>query len=131
MTWYANEGDLGSITDYDIETSGRTHLYYPGVPQFPFGHGLGYTSFAYRDLEWDPLTELATVRVANSGLRTGAEVVQFYHGRALAGFARVVLAPGEEKQLSCPLPRTARRSVLAFSVGSSSTNLHLSLPGLP
>lgn len=47
---------------------------------FPFGHGLSYTDFAYRDagvrVEGDRVT--TSVRIANTGDRDGAEVVQLY-----------------------------------------------------
>ncbi|HEV2892714.1 MAG TPA: glycoside hydrolase family 3 C-terminal domain-containing protein, partial [Actinomycetota bacterium] len=55
-------------------------------PAFPFGHGLGYTTWAYQGLEApaaaDPGTEVvARARLANSGPRPGREVVQAYLAR--------------------------------------------------
>ena len=55
-------------------------------PAFPFGHGLGYTTWAYQGLEApaaaDPGTEVvARARLANSGPRPGREVVQAYLSR--------------------------------------------------
>lgn len=79
---------------------------------FPFGHGLSYTSFSLGQprIAFDPAkgTWRATVRVTNTGKRSGAEVVQAYvtlppaadTGRAkqpprrLVGFQRIELAPG-------------------------------------
>ena len=80
-------------------------------PAFPFGHGLGYTTWAYQGLEApaaaDPGTEVvARARLANSGRRPGREVVQAYLARPasaverpafwLAGFAAVHADPGQE-----------------------------------
>ena len=80
-------------------------------PAFPFGHGLGYTTWAYQGLEApaaaDPGTEVvARARLANSGPRPGREVVQAYLSRPsssverpafwLAGFAVVHADPGQE-----------------------------------
>jgi beta-glucosidase len=77
-------------------------------PLFPFGHGLSYTTFDYRDLEaigGDTVT--ATVTVHNSGARDGAEVVQLYLVEAegekrcrLLGFERVQLAPGQSRRVT-------------------------------
>ncbi len=76
--------------------------------EFPFGHGLSYTTFAHRGLsvtaDGDAIT--ARVVVANTGSRAGHEVVQVYAGlpgsrvarppRELVGFASVHLEPGTE-----------------------------------
>ena len=84
---------------------------------YPFGHGLSYTSFAYRDLyvsvEGDAI--VARVTVANTGRRAGREIAQFYVGvpvsrvarppRALAAFAAVNLAPGEQACVEVRLDR--------------------------
>jgi beta-glucosidase len=82
MTWYNGTADLPSFVNYAME--GRTYRYFRGEPLYPFGYGLSYTTFAYRDLALsatrvkagDPLTVSATV--TNTGDREGEEVVQLY-----------------------------------------------------
>ncbi|WLT32369.1 glycoside hydrolase family 3 N-terminal domain-containing protein [Geothrix sp. PMB-07] len=82
-------------------------------PQWPFGFGLSYTTFAYSDLSVDRSILgrkdrlSVSVKVTNSGRREGMETVQLYvqdeYGqvsrpvRMLKGFQKVVLAPGESK----------------------------------
>lgn len=82
----------------------------PWTPQFPFGHGLSYTTFSYERPQLsattlEPTRALTvTVRVTNTGERAGTEVVQLYLRddaatftrpvRALRGFRRVTLPPG-------------------------------------
>ena len=78
------------------------------APLFPFGHGLGYATFAFGEPEVSAWGEAVTVRVpvTNTGKRPGAAVVQVYveppadstvprEPRRLAAFAKVRLAPGE------------------------------------
>lgn len=82
-------------------------------PLFPFGHGLSYTTFAYAGLRLrrhgNGLEAAFTVR--NTGRRAGAEVAQVYVGpspdlplaqaeRALAGYRRVHLRPGEARTVT-------------------------------
>jgi len=91
-------------------------------PLYPFGHGLSYTSFRYGKLQVSPeLQSLpasdVTVRaeISNTGAVAGEEVVQLYlrddyssattYERALRGFTRVRLAPGETKEVSFTLTR--------------------------
>ncbi|RZU66821.1 beta-glucosidase [Microterricola gilva] len=90
--------------------------------QYPFGHGLSYTTFAYSGLELtaDEAGITATVTVTNTGGRDGREVVQLYTGLAasgvqrapqeLKGFASVELAAGESRTASI----TARREDLTY-----------------
>ncbi|MET0853638.1 MAG: glycoside hydrolase family 3 C-terminal domain-containing protein [Microterricola sp.] len=90
--------------------------------QYPFGHGLSYTSFAYSGLELtaDEAGITATVTVTNTGARDGREIVQLYTGLAassvqrapqeLKGFASVALAAGESRTVSI----TARREDLTY-----------------
>ncbi|WP_217424040.1 beta-glucosidase [Agromyces sp. Marseille-P2726] len=77
-------------------------------PMYPFGHGLSYTAFDYRDLHVDGGdTITATFTVTNVGDRAGADVPQLYltdvageARRRLLGFERVELQPGESRELS-------------------------------
>lgn len=89
------------------------------APLFPFGYGLSYTTFEYRNLTVTPQGEGAgvSVDVQNSGGRAGAEVVQVYvrdvasrlvrPDKELKAFARVDLAPGETKRVEFSLDRDA------------------------
>ena len=81
-------------------------------PLYPFGHGLGYTTWHYEEMVVDA-TE-AVVTLTNAGGRRGREVVQLYVGPAapdesrparwLAGFANVEAHPGETVTVRIPLP---------------------------
>jgi beta-glucosidase len=89
------------------------------APQFEFGWGLSYTNFSYSDLRVAPATASGkgTVRVEvsvkNSGGRAGKEVVQLYLNERFASvtpplkrlkrFAKVLLQPGESRQVSFEL----------------------------
>ena len=93
-------------------------------PQFAFGYGLSYTSFAYGPTvlstpRWktgDKPLEV-TVDVTNTGHRTGAEVVQFYvheknpavprPPRELKAFTKPLLKPGEKTTVRVVLDETA------------------------
>jgi beta-glucosidase len=117
-TWYTGDATLPPIGDYDLR-KGRTYLYYDGLPLYPFGHGLSYTTFAYSELRIEPRTlrpeetALVSVQIKNTGSRAGDEVVQLYVHDAFAsvprplkelrGFLRVHLAPGESKTVRFPL----------------------------
>jgi beta-glucosidase len=93
------------------------------APRFPFGHGLSYTTFEYGPVELDASTlgpgDTLTVRVAvhNTGMRSGSEVVQVYlrdcestllrPDRELKGFTRVLLDPGEVREVRVVVPHRA------------------------
>ncbi len=91
------------------------------APQFEFGFGLSYTTFEYRNLTL-PTAALAgngtaavSINVRNSGQRAGTEVVQLFVARdtasvsppvkRLARFARVLLQPGEARDVQFRLTR--------------------------
>jgi beta-glucosidase len=95
-------------------------------PLFPFGYGLSYTTFAYRNLSViGPATgtEMSSGKVrvqfdlTNTGKREGAEVAQVYVGskgapvprpaKELKGFAKVNLRPGETRRVTVTLDRRA------------------------
>jgi len=116
VTFYASADQLPPFHDYSME--GRTYRYFRGDPVFPFGHGLSYTTFAYSGLELPARVTAGeearvSVEVANSGSVAGEEVVQLYvihpEGarpvpiRALQGFRRVALRPGERTRVTFKL----------------------------
>lgn len=88
---------------------------------YPFGHGLSYTTFEYRDLEltqagsadMGDLVVTATCTVANEGTRRGREVVQLYVSddaaavarppRELKAFTKIDLAPGAQQRVTFSL----------------------------
>ena len=90
---------------------------------FPFGHGLSYTTFEYRNARTSAATfndvdgVTISVEVTNTGVVFGKEVVQIYvhprtsgHARPakeLKGFAKVGLNPGETKTVSIHLDERA------------------------
>ncbi|MEV4019698.1 glycoside hydrolase family 3 N-terminal domain-containing protein [Nonomuraea angiospora] len=120
---------------------------------FPFGHGLSYTAFDYRDLAvsstevpTDGVVRL-TFSVANVGDRAGEEVVQVYGrdvvgrsvrpGRTLVAFRRVALEPGAATRLSVDVPASVfalwdaedgwvvEPGEIRFSIGASSADIRL------
>ncbi len=86
-------------------------------PLFPFGYGLSYTSFAYRNpVVTGGKTLTVSVDVVNTGKRIGSDVAQVYVARAgsatpmrLAAFERVTLKPGERRRVTL----TAEPRILA------------------
>ena len=117
-------------------------------PQFPFGFGLGYTTFEHEDATVEGGVDRGAaveVTVTNTGDRDGGDVVQVYveppEGdpdtpvRHLAGFARVELAAGAEERVRIELDHrafaswidgtwTARPGEHTVLVGRSSRDLH-------
>jgi beta-glucosidase len=86
-------------------------------PRYPFGHGVGYTTWEYEQLAADSAEVTVTLR--NTGSRAGREVVQVYASPAapngvsvdrdrprrwLAGFATVTAEPGETATVTIALP---------------------------
>lgn len=86
---------------------------------YPFGYGLSYTTFSYKNLLVSSLVQkpqgdiTVTVEVTNTGTRKGDEVVQLYmkdlvssvttYTTQLRGFERVNLEPGETKKVTFTL----------------------------
>ena len=123
-TVYRSDSFLQPMNDRDI-TRGETYLYFDGTPEYAFGHGLSYTSFAYDKLSVSaPRTPdgqiTVQVEVRNTGKRAGDEVAQVYiralntgtgntgigntgavrlPNRQLVAFRRVPLKAGEIRSL--------------------------------
>lgn len=126
LTFPMHEGQVPLYYAHKPTGRGDDYLDLTGQPLFPFGHGLSYTTFAYRDLEVavQPTTDSIALRVSltvtNTGARAGDEVVQLYLHDVLAsvarpvqelmGFARVPLSAGATRRVSFDV----RRSQLSF-----------------
>ena len=122
---------------------------------YPFGHGLSYTTFAYSDLKLvsseipvEGGDVILSFTVANSGPRSGVEIPQIYVRdtvaslvrpiKELKGFGRVKLASGEKATITCKLPtdmlnftgsdgtRLVEPGQFEIMVGASSDNIQLS-----
>jgi beta-glucosidase len=123
-------------------------------PLFPFGFGLSYTQFAYRNLvvsapEFQPGDEIrVSVDVQNTGTVAGKEVVQLYlrdvesrlvrPEKELKGFAKVALEPGQTRTVTFSLNQdvltyydparsqwVAEAGLFEVLVGSSARDIHL------
>ncbi len=120
VTVYRSVRDLPSFENYNMD--GRTYRYFRRAPLYPFGYGLSYTRFTYANLRLpDRLTggpaDSVKVDVTNAGTRAGDEVVQLYVAhpgapfrvpiRALKGFRRIHLEPGQTRMVRFALDRGA------------------------
>lgn len=85
-------------------------------PLFPFGHGLSYTTFEYRnmDVQWqNDGTLKVSLSLQNTGERAGSEVVQLYLSspasnlpkpvKELKDFEKITLQPGESAKVDFTL----------------------------
>lgn len=125
---------------YDMKNTGRPielgapgakyvsrYLNTPNDPLYRFGHGLSYTSFGYSPVALSAPSMngngaiTATATITNTGDRAGEEVVQLYVRdlvgsvtrpvQELKGFEKIMLQPGESRQVSF----TLRPADLAFT----------------
>ncbi|WP_327699823.1 glycoside hydrolase family 3 N-terminal domain-containing protein [Streptomyces sp. NBC_00459] len=122
-------------------------------PAYPFGHGLSYTTFAYdgfevsaHEIRTDGEVEISCV-LRNTGEIPGSEVVQLYSADPIAqlprpvtqltGYARVRLAPGEQRRVTFrlhtdrlaytgpDLKRIVEPGEITVMIGASSTDIRL------
>ena len=123
VTWPRSVGQVpiyyAHNTTHGPKEQGKRYWDIPSTPQFEFGYGLSYTSFAMTPPvvaggQLAPGGKITvSTQVTNTGTRAGDEVVQLYiHQRAgrasrpvreLKGFQRITLQPGEQRQVSFDL----------------------------
>jgi beta-glucosidase len=122
VTFYKSAAQLPPFNDYRM--AGRTYRFFKDEPLYPFGYGLSYTTFAYRNLKAPAEVKIGaemkvSVEIENTGTVAGEEVAQLYIKGAggpldpihsLAGFQRVSLKPAERKTVQFTLKpeQTAR-----------------------
>jgi beta-glucosidase len=149
LTFYKTLNDLPLFDDYDV-TKGRTYQYFKGIPLYPFGYGLSYTSFSYSDINIKDLGDNISIRfkVKNSGELEGDEVAQLYVKmpdsvssapiKQLKGFKRISIKKGQTHMVEIIVKKENLRSwdekksmfvtpkgKYVFMVGSSSESIHL------
>ncbi len=114
VTFYRSNNDLPDFLDYSMKN--RTYRYFEGQPQYAFGYGLSYTTFAVgkgkitaKSAKADSKKPfcVVVVPVTNIGNCEGTETVQVYVKslddpgapiKALKGFKKLSLKPGETQQ---------------------------------
>lgn len=120
FSWPRSTGDIvhyDRTASEDVTPDAPTGGYHP---EWAFGYGLSYTTFAYSDLRLDRAqvgrrdTVTVSVAVANTGAREGKEVVQLYvrdlyasvepSMERLRDFRKIDLQPGERRTVTFRLP---------------------------
>ena len=152
VTFYSNVDQIPDITDYDI-TKGRTYWYFDGDVSFPFGHGLSFTTFDYKEINAKSKLNLrketafnVKISIENVGDFSGDEVVQLYIKDVksnfkqpklkLRKFKRINIAKGETKTIEFVLDKsdfsfwnpkskkwTVEKGDFEILIGSSSKDL--------
>ncbi len=120
VTFYQSEKDLPAFEDYNL--SQQTYRYFTGTPLYPFGYGLSYSQFHYRDLRLPDVIQAqpsinVKVTLGNQSERAGSEVVQVYIHREttkkhiiirqLAAFKRVHLPANRQQTIELEIPWSA------------------------
>ncbi len=124
ITFYHADDDLPDIENYDMHD--RTYRFLQKAPLYPFGYGLSYTDFAYRDAQVvsaDPAKIVCDITVENTGSTRGRAVVQCYARYTdsrtttpklqLCGVSSAELQPGEAKRVRVEIDRFWLKAVLA------------------
>ena len=116
VTFYKSVDQLPDFEDYSMK--GRTYRYFTQEPLYPFGYGLSYTSFDYKNakLSANQISKdqsvTITFDITNTGKLDGDEVAQIYIKnpndpeapiKSLQGFKRVHIKAGETQSLSFTL----------------------------
>ncbi|MFA5325944.1 MAG: alpha-L-fucosidase [Bacteroidales bacterium] len=135
ITFPLNEGQLPLYYNHLPTGRGDDYNDGTGLPLFPFGYGLSYTSFEYSNLICD--NEKVSFNLKNSGGMDGEEVVQLYFYdefsdyvrpiKELKGFQRVFLKAGKQKKVEFQLTPDmfSEPGFFRIMIGSSSKDIRL------
>ena len=136
VTFYKSADQLPPFDDYSMKN--RTYRFFTGEPLYPFGFGLSYTTFSYRNLTVPKRAKPGdsinvTVEVENTGGVGGEEVVELYlkrSVRSLEGFQRVALRPKERKTVQFTLqPRQFANGAKVIEPGTFEISVGGNLAG--
>jgi beta-glucosidase-like glycosyl hydrolase len=152
---------VGQVPNHAGQRAGGDHpMFYgdyidsPTSPLFAFGHGLSYTTFAYKDLAVRATSTAEPIEVSievhNTGECAGDEVVQLYcsdevasvarPNRMLLGFARLSLTPGQARRITFTVHPSrlafydphmrfvTEPGAFTFSIGASSADIRVEKP---
>ncbi len=123
ITFYKSVDQLPDFQDYSMK--GRTYRYMTQTPLYPFGYGLSYTTFDYKNAKLSKAkiasNESVTLSfdIANTGKMDGDEVAQIYIKnpndpagplKAMKAFKRVNVKAGSEQPVSIQLEPKAFQS---------------------
>ncbi len=150
MTWYKSVLDLPDIFDYDIISNDMTYQYFKGDVCYPFGYGLSYSDFDYKDCEitQDKDNVYVKLYVTNTSDIDGDEVVQVYYTltsprvkrpiKKLCGFKRVNIKAFETKEVLIAVEKselefydvtrekfTLESGEYVFMIGASSEDIRI------
>jgi beta-glucosidase len=116
VTFYQSTSQLPPFEDYSMDN--RTYKYFKGVPLFPFGYGMSYSSFDYSNFEISESVKAGediefSIDVTNNGNVAGDEVIQIYVKdveasvrvpvHSLQSFKRLHLKTGEKQTVTFAL----------------------------
>lgn len=153
ITWPQHESQLPLVYNHKPTGRGDDYNNLSGLPLFPFGFGLSYTSFSYDNPQLSSHTMKSTDSISfrctirNSGLVDGEEVVQLYIRDVLStvarpvielkGFQKIYLETGEEKpveflitpemlsMLNEKMERVVESGTFELMIGASSADIRL------
>ena len=110
VTFYEDSEGMPAFTDYAMKN--RTYRYLEKSALYPFGYGLTYAGFSYKNVSAQKTSDGydVSVEVTNSGSCAGAEVVEIYikdlesknavYNHSLCAFKRVYLEVNETKTVA-------------------------------
>jgi len=120
VTFYSEKNSMPEFTDYSMKN--RTYRHMEEAPLYPFGFGLSYNKYTYKNGAVNKLSNgdvEVSVDVTNEGIMDGYETVQCYispknigdvknaPNTSLKGISKIMLKKGETQNVNLLLKREA------------------------